>query len=143
MIASRLASSVLVQYPFVAGSVLAVHKAASRLRDVAVKLAWVYDRGLCETGGCPTSTIRSTGGAGSTRSHLAIITVEQSFWGYPQQMLRRSISVMLAGLLIVAAVYIFVLMSGSVAVVAAAAFCLIAGVVWLYGELSDDLRRGQ
>jgi dolichol kinase len=57
-------------------------------------------------------------------------------------MFRRSISGMLAGLLIVAAVCMFVLMSGSVAVVAVAAFCLIAGVVWLCCELSD-LRRGQ
>jgi NaMN:DMB phosphoribosyltransferase len=56
-------------------------------------------------------------------------------------MLRRSISVMLAGLLIVAAVYIFVLMSGSVTMVAVAAFYLLAGVVWLCCELSD-LRRG-
>jgi hypothetical protein len=58
------------------------------------------------------------------------------------KMFRRSISGMLAGLLIVAAVCMFVLMSGSVAVVAVAAFCLIAGVVWLCCELSD-LRRGQ
>jgi dolichol kinase len=58
------------------------------------------------------------------------------------KMFRRSISGMLAGLLIVAAVCMFVLMSRSVAVVAVAAFCLIAGVVWLCCELSD-LRRGQ
>jgi hypothetical protein len=55
-------------------------------------------------------------------------------------MLRRSISVILAGLLIVAAVAIFVLMPDKVAVAAAA---LVAGVIWLDGELSDDLRRGQ
>jgi hypothetical protein len=40
---------------------------------------------------------------------------------------------MLAGLLVVAA---------SVVMVAAAAFCLIAGIMWLCCELSD-LRRGQ
>ena len=48
---------------------------------------------------------------------------------------------MVAGLLIVAAVAIFVSMLDKVAV-AVAALCLIAGVIWLYGELSD-LRRGQ
>jgi Ca2+/Na+ antiporter len=62
--------------------------------------------------------------------------------GAAPRMLRRSISVMLAAVLIVAAVAIFVLMPGKVVVVAVAAFCLIAGVIWLYGELSD-LRRGQ
>jgi hypothetical protein len=56
------------------------------------------------------------------------------------QMLRTSISVTLAGLLIVAAVAIFLLMPDKIAVAAAA---LVAGVIWLYGELSDDLRRGQ
>jgi hypothetical protein len=55
--------------------------------------------------------------------------------------LRRSISVMLAGLLIAAPVAIFVLMLDKVAV-AVAALCLIAGAIWLYSELSD-LRRGQ
>jgi hypothetical protein len=58
-----------------------------------------------------------------------------------KQMLRRSISVMLAGLLIAAPVAIFVLMLDKVAV-AVAALCLIAGAIWLYSELSD-LRRGQ
>jgi hypothetical protein len=55
-----------------------------------------------------------------------------------RQMLRRSISVILAALLIVGAVAIFVLMPDRVAVAAAA---LVAGVIWLYGELSDDLWR--
>ena len=45
------------------------------------------------------------------------------------------------GLLIVAAVTIFVFMPDKVAM-PAAAFCLIAGVIWLYGELSDP-QRGQ
>jgi hypothetical protein len=59
---------------------------------------------------------------------------------FSHQMLRTSISVTLAGLLIVAAVAIFLLMPDKIAVAAAA---LVAGVIWLYGELSDDLRRGQ
>jgi hypothetical protein len=52
-------------------------------------------------------------------------------------MFRRSISGMQTGLLIVADVCMLVLMSRTVAVVAAAAICLIAGVVWLCSEPSD------
>jgi hypothetical protein len=52
-------------------------------------------------------------------------------------MLRKWISVLLAGLLIVAAVDIFVLKPSKVGVVAAA-FCLLAGILWLH-----DLRRSR
>jgi hypothetical protein len=55
-------------------------------------------------------------------------------------MLRRSISVMLAGLLIVAAVAVFV-MEPRKAIGAAAAFCLVAGVLWLYDALADHTPR--
>jgi hypothetical protein len=55
-------------------------------------------------------------------------------------MSRTSISVTLPGLLIGTSVAIFLLMPDKIAVAAAA---LVAGVIWLYGELSDDLRRGQ
>jgi hypothetical protein len=69
------------------------------------------------------------------------ITAAQSSGVYPQQMLRRSISVMLAGLLIVAAVAVFV-MEPRKAIGVAAAFCLVAGVLWLYDALRG-LRGGQ
>ena len=65
----------------------------------------------------------------------------QSSGVYPQQMLRRSISVMLAGLLIVAAVAVFV-MEPRKAIGVAAAFCLVVGVLWLYDALRG-LRGGQ
>ena len=49
-------------------------------------------------------------------------------------MLRKWISVLLAGLLIVAAIVIFGLRPYKVGVVAAA-FCLLAGILWLYDAL--------
>ena len=49
-------------------------------------------------------------------------------------MLRKWISVLLAGLLIVAAIVIVVLRPDKVGVVAAA-FCLLAGILWLYDAL--------
>jgi hypothetical protein len=55
-------------------------------------------------------------------------------------MLHKWISVLLAGLLIVAATDIVVLRPSKVGIVAAA-FCLLAGLLWLYDALRA-LRRG-
>jgi hypothetical protein len=56
-------------------------------------------------------------------------------------MLRKSISCVLPGLIIVAAVTMFV-MGPRKAIGVAAAFCLVAGALWLYDALRG-LRRGQ
>ena len=56
-------------------------------------------------------------------------------------MSRKWISVVLAGLLIVAAIIIVVLKPDKVGVVVAA-FCLLVGILWLYDALRN-LPRGQ